>query len=148
VEHSRDRIRMSRWLAVSGRHPSGAQEDFLVRNTRRRATGTRSGTFVAVALMLGGGVLVTANVFASATEGEPAGASAQPSASAGWQAATVDCPDVGAALTSVPEEAKADVDRELAALDGQTAEAYQRLKDSSAAQQQDPAFTDNAILGP
>ncbi|MFD3451981.1 DUF1996 domain-containing protein [Streptomyces sp. NPDC058691] len=98
--------------------------------------------------MLGGGVLVTANVFASATEGDATGAPDTQAASPGWQAVTVDCPDVGNALTSVPEGAKESVDKELAALDGQIAEAYQRLKESSAAQQQDPAFTDNAILGP
>ncbi|WP_405765316.1 DUF1996 domain-containing protein [Actinacidiphila glaucinigra] len=92
--------------------------------------------------MLGGGVLVTANVFASATEGETAR-----TASVG-QAYTVDCPDVGTALTSVPEQAKEDVDKELALLDQQIAEAYQRLKETSAAQQQDPGFVDNAILGP
>lgn len=118
------------------------------RNTRRRATGTRSGTFVAVALMLGGGVLVTANVFASATEGDATGAPDAQTVSAAPQAFTVDCPDVGNALTSVPEGAKEEVDRELASLDGQIAEAYQRLKETSAAQQQDAAFTDNAILGP
>lgn len=64
------------------------------------------------------------------------------------QAYTVDCPDVGTALTSVPEQAKEDVDKELALLDQQIAEAYQRLKETSAAQQQDPGFVDNAILGP
>ncbi|MGW3247902.1 DUF1996 domain-containing protein [Streptomyces sp. NPDC001070] len=98
--------------------------------------------------MLGGGVLVTANVFASATEGDATGVSAEPSASSGSQAFTVDCPDVGNELTSVPEQAKEDVDKELAGLDAQIAEAYQRLKESSAAQQQDAAFVDNAILGP
>ncbi|WP_431961787.1 DUF1996 domain-containing protein [Actinacidiphila sp. bgisy160] len=96
--------------------------------------------------MLGGGVLVTANVFASATEGDSSGQTAR-TTSAG-QALTVDCPDVGTQLTSVPEQAKEDVDKELALLDSQIAEAYQRLKETSAAQQQDPGFVDNAILGP
>ncbi|MFJ4845546.1 MULTISPECIES: DUF1996 domain-containing protein [unclassified Streptomyces] len=98
--------------------------------------------------MLGGGVLVTANVFASATEGDASGTPDAQTVSAAPQAFTVDCPDVGNALTSVPDGAREDVDKELAALDGQIAEAYQRLKDTSAAQQQDAAFTDNAILGP
>ncbi|MDX3072559.1 DUF1996 domain-containing protein [Streptomyces sp. MI02-7b] len=98
--------------------------------------------------MLGGGVLVTANVFASATEGDATGDPGMQMASPAAQAMTVDCPDVGNALTSVPEGARENVDKELAALDGQIAEAYQRLKESSAAQQQDAAFADNAILGP
>ncbi|MFF3559286.1 DUF1996 domain-containing protein [Streptomyces sp. NPDC002574] len=98
--------------------------------------------------MLGGGVLVTANVFASATEGDASGDPGMQMSSPAAQAMTVDCPDVGNALTSVPEAAREDVDKELAALDGQIAEAYQRLKESSAAQQQDAAFAGNAILGP
>lgn len=89
---------------------------------------------------------MTANVFASATEGDSSGQTAQ-TTSAG-QAITVDCPDVGTELTSVPEQAKEDVDKELALLDQQIAEAYQRLKETSAAQQQDPGFVDNAVLGP
>ncbi|NEB03697.1 DUF1996 domain-containing protein [Streptomyces sp. SID13726] len=74
--------------------------------------------------MLGGGGLVAANVYASATE---SGTPQQTS----WGAVTINCPDVGDTLTSVPDGSKADVDKELALLDQQVAEAYQQLQDPS-----------------
>ncbi|MET7733421.1 DUF1996 domain-containing protein [Streptomyces sp. NPDC005402] len=74
--------------------------------------------------MLGGGGLVAANVYASATE---SGTPQQTS----WGAVTIDCPDVGDKLTSVPDGSRADVDKELALLDQQIAEAYQQLQDPS-----------------
>lgn len=94
------------------------------RSNRRRPTGARRATFAAVALMLGGGGLVAANVYASATE---SGTPQQTS----WGAVTIDCPDVGDTLTSVPDDSRADVDKELASLDQQIAEAYQQLQDPS-----------------
>lgn len=94
------------------------------RSNRRRPTGARRATFAAVALMLGGGGLVAANVYASATE---SGTPQQTS----WGAVTIDCPDVGDTLTSVPDGSRADVDKELALLDQQIAEAYQQLQDPS-----------------
>ncbi|MDH6514471.1 hypothetical protein M2163_008554 [Streptomyces sp. SAI-135] len=94
------------------------------RSNRRRPTGARRATFAAVALMLGGGGLVAANVYASATE---SGTPQQTS----WGAVTIDCPDVGDTLTSVPDESRAEVDKELALLDQQIAEAYQQLQDPS-----------------
>ena len=48
----------------------------------------------------------------------------------------------------MPDEARAEVDKELAALDQQIAEAYQRLQNSAQAQQQDSGFADNAIMDP
>ncbi|UIX28681.1 DUF1996 domain-containing protein [Streptomyces sp. GQFP] len=116
------------------------------RNTRRRPTGPRRATFAAVALMLGGGGLVAANVYASATEGGTGGDSAQQTLYSG--AATIDCPDVGDQLAAVPDEARSEVDKELAALDQQTAEAYQRLQNSTQAMQQDSGFADSAIMNP
>ncbi|MFI1722681.1 DUF1996 domain-containing protein [Streptomyces sp. NPDC020489] len=74
--------------------------------------------------MLGGGGLVAANVYASATE---SGSGSSQSAD-GWGAGTIGCPDVGDALTSVPDGARAEVDKELAGLDQQTAQAYQQLQ--------------------
>ncbi|MGW3210317.1 DUF1996 domain-containing protein [Streptomyces sp. NPDC001135] len=82
--------------------------------------------------MLGGGGLVAANVYASATEGWGDGSGANGTGhvlSAGM--ATIDCPDVGSRLTSVPEAARSDVDRELALLDRQTAAAYRQLQQQS-----------------
>ncbi|MFI6436029.1 DUF1996 domain-containing protein [Streptomyces sp. NPDC050759] len=80
--------------------------------------------------MLGGGGLVAANVYASATE---SGTPQQTS----WGAVTIDCPDVGDTLTSVPEASRADVDKELALLDQQIAEAYQQLQDPSVQNRED-----------
>ncbi|WP_329344532.1 DUF1996 domain-containing protein [Streptomyces sp. NBC_00663] len=76
--------------------------------------------------MLGGGGLVAANVYASATEDT---SPTTLSSDDGWGAGTIDCPDVGDALTSVPDDARTDVDKELAQLDQQTAQAYQALQD-------------------
>lgn len=112
---------------------------------RRRPTGARRATSAAIALILGGGGLVAANVYASATED---GGGEQSGQWANSAAATIDCPDVGSELTDVPEGARGDVDNELAALDGQIAEAYQRLQNSAQAQQQDGGFAENAIMNP
>ncbi|MGP4051373.1 DUF1996 domain-containing protein [Streptomyces sp. 2A115] len=100
--------------------------------------------------MLGGGGLVAANVYATASEGDSAAESApnrtdQVLASG---AATIDCPDVGNQLTAVPDQARAEVDRELALLDKQIAEAYQRLQNSAQAVRQDAGFADSAIMNP
>ncbi|MBK3562279.1 DUF1996 domain-containing protein [Streptomyces sp. MBT62] len=103
----------------------------------------------AVALMLGGGGLMAANVYASASEGGWGGDSAQQgSPDAASRGATIDCPDIGTQLTTVPDEAKADVDKELANLDQQITEAYQKLQDSRESIRQDASFADNAIMNP
>ncbi|MGC9539665.1 DUF1996 domain-containing protein [Streptomyces sp. UG1] len=94
--------------------------------------------------MLGGGGLVAANVYASATED----AGADPARTLSSPAGTIDCPDVGSKLTDVPEGAKEDVAKELALLDQQIADAYQRLQKSAQAIQQDAGFADNAIMNP
>jgi len=124
----------------------------LRRNTRRRPTGARRATFAAVALILGGGGLVAANVYASATESGSDGESVeQPNGGdqkAAWGAATIDCPDVGTLLTAVPDGAKADVDKELALLDKQIAEAYQQLQNATQATHQEGDSTDSAIMNP
>ncbi len=96
--------------------------------------------------MLGGGGLVAANVYASATEGGTGGDSAGQTLYSG--AATIDCPDVGDRLAAVPDETRSEVDKELAALDQQTAEAYQRLQNSTQAMQEDSGFADSAIMNP
>lgn len=103
----------------------------------------------AVALMLGGGGLVAANVYASASEGGWGGDSSQQgSPDAASSGATIDCPDIGTQLTSVPDEAKTEVDAQLALLDQQITEAYQKLKDSTESIRQDASFADNAIMNP
>lgn len=119
------------------------------RNRRRRPTGARRATSAAVALILGGGGLVAVNVYASATE-SGAGGGAQGAGnhvlSAG--AATIDCPDVGDKLTTVPDAAKGDVDKELAALDQQIAEAYQQLRSDGAQMEQNGDSGADAVMKP
>jgi hypothetical protein len=109
---------------------------------RRRPTGGRRATFAAVALILGGGGLMAVNVYASATSN---GESAQLT---GGGSVTIDCPDVGNSLTSVPEGSAPQVDRELALLDEQIAAAYRQLQDQAQAVRQDPGFADNAVMNP
>ncbi|MFI6564941.1 DUF1996 domain-containing protein [Streptomyces sp. NPDC050534] len=113
------------------------------RNTRRRPTGPRRATFAAFALMLGGGGLVAANVYASATEDGTETAQTR-SATSG----TIDCPDVGSKLTQVPEQARGDVDKELASMDQQVAEAYQQLQSATPEQRQDSGYTDDQVMKP
>ncbi|WP_155056398.1 DUF1996 domain-containing protein [Streptomyces blattellae] len=95
--------------------------------------------------MLGGGGLIAANVYASATEDGATQSGTDQVLASG--AATIDCPDVGSRLTTVPDPARPDVDRELAVLDQQIADAYQRLREAQAAQQ-DGDSVDGAIMNP
>ncbi|MEH0638362.1 DUF1996 domain-containing protein [Streptomyces bottropensis] len=127
------------------------------RDTRKRSRTTHRLVATAAGLALGAGGLVAVNVYASAHEGggDYATTRASQSQSQGRAgrtpaagAATISCPDVGATLTSVPGQAKGQVDRELALLDKQVAEAYQRLRSSAGALQQDKNFVTNAIMGP
>ncbi len=112
----------------------------MARNTRRRPK--QRATLAAFALILGGGGMMAANVYASASED---GGSGDAQVLSG---ATIDCPDVAIRLTSVPQEARPEVDKELAALDAQIADAYKRLGESAEALRQDPGFAENAIAGP
>ncbi|MFF1546741.1 DUF1996 domain-containing protein [Streptomyces sp. NPDC058291] len=88
---------------------------------------------------------MAANVYASATED---GSDGNTTRRAGNSAVTIDCPDVGGKLTTVPDGASAEVDRELARLDEQVAAAYQRLQESADAVRQDAGFADNAVMNP
>ncbi|MFD8395975.1 DUF1996 domain-containing protein [Streptomyces sp. NPDC059680] len=99
--------------------------------------------------MLGGGGLVAANVYASATEGWGDGSGTTGTGhvlSAGMT--TIDCPDVGSRLTAVPDAARPAVDRELALLDRQTAEAYRQLQQSGQAGGQGSGSVDGTIMNP
>jgi hypothetical protein len=60
--------------------------------------------------------------------------------------ATITCPDVASKLPAIPAQAKAEVDRNLALLNTQIAEANKRL--STSAGQGGANFVQNAILGP
>ncbi|GAQ51343.1 DUF1996 domain-containing protein [Streptomyces acidiscabies] len=121
------------------------------RNTRKRSKTTQRAIAAAAGLALGAGGLIAVSVYASAHESGNSNSTKR--ASQGDQvlsagAVTISCPDVGAKLMSVPDRARALVDKELALLDQQVAEAYQRLRNSARAVQQDSSFADNAIMGP
>ncbi|MBE1602555.1 hypothetical protein SAMN06272781_0487 [Streptomyces sp. 1222.2] len=127
------------------------------RDTLKRSRATRRVVATAAGLALGAGGLVAVNVYASAHEGGGDYATTRVSRSQSQGravrtpaagAVTTSCPDVRATLTSVPGQAKGQVDRELALLDKQVAEAYQRLRSSAGARQQDKNFVTNAIMGP
>ncbi|MDO0917304.1 DUF1996 domain-containing protein [Streptomyces sp. DT2A-34] len=124
------------------------------RNTRKRSKTTGGKVIAAAAaLTLGAGGLVVVNVYASAHETSGAntvkrssqGGTGQAAAS---EASTIDCPDVGSRLQQVPDQARVEVDKQLALLDSQISEAYQRLQSSTRAIEQDSDFADNAIMGP
>ncbi|WP_226029218.1 DUF1996 domain-containing protein, partial [Streptomyces hyderabadensis] len=83
------------------------------------------------------------NVFASATE---SGNAAVPLGTSGV-AATVDCPDLTERLTVVPEQARPEVDAELADLDAQIAAAYRQLQ-AAARTADDGTLDEGAILDP
>ncbi|MGW1724671.1 DUF1996 domain-containing protein [Streptomyces sp. NPDC002306] len=118
------------------------------RNTRKRRTPLANKAIAAsAALALGGGGLIWANFYASAHESNNSNGWNQTKAAAA-QVATVSCPDIGQKLTDVPAQARADVDGELANLDRQITEAYQRLATTRDAQAKDASFVQNSILQP
>ncbi|MBQ0830056.1 DUF1996 domain-containing protein [Streptomyces tagetis] len=116
------------------------------RNTRKRrmplATKAVAG---AAALALGGGGLVWANFYASAHE-KHGGHDRTRSVAA--QVATINCPDIGQKLSDVPDQARGEVDGELATMDSQITDAYQQLATTRRAQEGDPKYVQNTILGP
>ncbi|WP_327591883.1 DUF1996 domain-containing protein [Streptomyces chartreusis] len=120
-------------------------------NTRKRSRTTQRAIAATAGLALGAGALIAVNVYASAHEsanGNSTKRAAQGPADPADGATTISCPDVGAELTSVPGRARTQVDKELALLDKQVAEAYQKLRSSTKAIQQDRGFTTNAIMAP
>jgi hypothetical protein len=127
--------------------PETSLRGLMRRNTRKRSTTARRAVGAAAALAIGAGGLAAVNIYASADETSTPKSPAQNQALAAGTS-TIDCPDVGQQLTSVPAQAKAQVDKELALLDKQISEAYQRLSTSQKAIQQDANFAQNAIVGP
>ncbi|MFB7244911.1 hypothetical protein ACFCYX_20925, partial [Streptomyces populi] len=99
-------------------------------------------------VMIGGAsavVLSAAVIAGSALAGETHNDNAQ-NATTKAAASTITCPDVASKLPAVPASAKAEVDRNLALLNTQIAEANKRLVDTVG--QGGPNFVQNAILGP
>ncbi|MGW1001009.1 DUF1996 domain-containing protein [Streptomyces sp. NPDC002520] len=119
------------------------------RNTRKRRTPLASKVIAAsAALALGGGGLIWANFYASAHESNNGPWGGDQTKAAPAQVATISCPDVGQKLTDVPDQARTEVDGELANLDRQITDAYQRLATTRDAQAQDASFVQNSILQP
>ncbi|MFD9461718.1 hypothetical protein [Streptomyces sp. NPDC060027] len=100
-------------------------------------------------VMIGGAsavVLSAAVIAGSALAGETPGSGATNATTKAAAAGTVNCPAVAPSLPAVPASAKAEVDRNLALLNTQIAEANKRLVDTVG--QGGPNFVQNAILGP
>ncbi|MFJ3230940.1 DUF1996 domain-containing protein [Streptomyces sp. NPDC086787] len=96
--------------------------------------------------MLGGGGLIAANIYASASESGSDQSNGNRVLSGGaW---TINCPDVGNRLTQVPEGARTEVDRQLAQLDQQIAAAYQQLQQSAQEQRQESWSADDSVMNP
>ncbi|MEV5775745.1 hypothetical protein AB0L49_31685 [Streptomyces antimycoticus] len=91
-----------------------------------------------------GGITCAAVVVGAAMAGQDDGSG---DANASTKAAqTISCPAVAGSLPEIPAEARAEVDRNLALLDTQIAEANKRLGTSQG--EGGPNFVQNAILGP
>jgi hypothetical protein len=119
------------------------------RNTRKRRTPLATKAIAAsAALALGGGGLIWANFYASAHESNHQTWGGNQTKAATAQVATISCPDVGQKLTNVPNAARQGVATELANLDKQITEAYNRLASTRDAQTRDAGFVQNAIVGP
>ncbi|MFI1399533.1 DUF1996 domain-containing protein [Streptomyces sp. NPDC020681] len=117
------------------------------RKTRKRSTLANRAIVASAALILGGGGLVAVN-YASAHEGW-SGPETKQTENAGRQVSTIDCPEVANDLPdNVPEQSRPEVDRELATMDSQITEAYQRFADQKEQIERDPQLAENAILTP
>ncbi|MFE3637677.1 DUF1996 domain-containing protein [Streptomyces sp. NPDC059168] len=120
----------------------------MQRNRRRKAPLTKITVAAVAALMLGGGGLFAVGFHADAQT--DTGADSPRTLRSGTGAATLDCPDVGSALTDVPERVRDGVDRQVAALDDQVSAFYTRLNlpDTQKAEAEKPGFVDETVLRP
>jgi hypothetical protein len=80
------------------------------------------------------------------TDDETADGGVQPPAPGKPAASAVACPDVASLISDVPDQAQAEVERNLALLDTQVDEANKRVEAEKG--NQDPNFVDNDVLGP
>ncbi|GAA0610099.1 DUF1996 domain-containing protein [Streptomyces crystallinus] len=115
------------------------------RSIRKRPTFPRRMTMAAAALFIGGGGLVAVNVYASASD-DPG--QAQTRAAPVSNASTIDCPDVSNSLPDVPDSARPEVDRELAAIDTQITDAYEKFASNKDRVDRDPGYARQAVLDP
>ncbi|MGW2859246.1 DUF1996 domain-containing protein [Streptomyces sp. NPDC001205] len=119
------------------------------RSPRKRQALPRRMTMAAAALILGGGGLVAVNFYASASEGSSGGPGSSGQDMARMRmVSTIDCPDVGNALSTVPPAARPQVDRRLADLDTQITDAYTKFADNKDRIQQNPQLADSMVLSP
>jgi hypothetical protein len=121
--------------------------------TRKRSTLANRAIVASAALILGGGGLVAVNTYASAGEGwswsgQQDEQTQNQTKGAGETASTIDCPEVANDLPDVPEQARPEVDRELATMDSQITDAYQKFAEQKEQIEQDPQLAQNAILNP
>lgn len=114
---------------------------------KKRSTLANRAIVASAALILGGGGLVAVNVYASAGEGA-SGSPPDRTWNSARQMSTIDCPDAGIALPDVPEGARAEVDRELAAMDTQITDAYRQFADRKDEIARNPDLARNAVLDP
>ncbi|KOU53938.1 hypothetical protein ADK54_03325 [Streptomyces sp. WM6378] len=121
----------------------------ISRSPRKRQALPRRMMMAAAALILGGGGLVAVNFYASASEGDAGGQGSSGHDMAQMQMlSTIDCPDVGNSLSTVPDSAKSRVDRRLADLDTQITDAYTKFADNKDRIQRDPRLADTMVLNP
>ncbi|MFG3283764.1 DUF1996 domain-containing protein [Streptomyces sp. NPDC048111] len=118
------------------------------RSPRKRPALPRRMTLAAAALLLGGGGLAAVNVYASASEGGPDGHGSGHDMAQMRMLSTIDCPDVGNSLSTVPDTAKPRVDRQLADLDTQITDAYTKFADNKDRIERDPGLADSMVLDP
>ncbi|WP_426497679.1 DUF1996 domain-containing protein [Streptomyces sp. D54] len=120
-----------------------------MRRTSRKKRSTLANRAIAAsaALILGGGGLVAVNVHASAEEG-PSASPPTRTQNAGRQLSTIDCPEAVNGLPEVPDQARGEVDRELAAMDTQITDAYRKFADRKEQMVRDPGLAENTVLGP
>ncbi|WP_406001275.1 DUF1996 domain-containing protein [Streptomyces sp. NBC_00829] len=114
---------------------------------RKRSTLANRAIVASAALILGGGGLVAVNVYASAGENH-SGRTFGQTENAGRQVSTIDCPEVANGLPDVPDQARQEVDGELAKMDSQITDAYKRFADQKQQVERDQQFADSAILNP
>ncbi|MEU8520294.1 DUF1996 domain-containing protein [Streptomyces sp. NBC_01216] len=112
--------------------------------TRKRSTRVKRAVAASVALILGAGGVVAANVYASAGEGRRG---KQPDRGT-TALSTIDCPEVADSLPAVPDQVRGAVDRQLATLDSQITVAYRRFADNKRRVERDPDFAEQQILTP
>ncbi|MET7615361.1 DUF1996 domain-containing protein [Streptomyces sp. NPDC005408] len=122
--------------------------------TRKRSTLANRAIVASAALILGGGGLVAVNVYASAGEGWSWSGQGNEqnqtknAENAGQAISTIDCPEVANEIREVPDQARTEVDGELAKMDSQITDAYKQFADQKEEIERDPQLAQNAILNP